>query len=115
MLDDVMVGDVWVASGQSNMEFPLSRAGHYFAAQDLPTAANPADPFAPVIRLGRSSDYAMPDADTDGWTASTPETARDFSAVAWYFARDIAAREHVTVGLIDATCGAARSARHGCA
>lgn len=100
-LEDVMVGDVWVASGQSNMEFPLSRAAT--AAQDLPNATNP------QIRLlmirKRSSDYAMPDADTDGWTSSTPETAKDFSAVAWYFARDISAREHVAVGIIDATWG----------
>ncbi len=100
-LDDIMVGDVWVASGQSNMEFPLSRANT--AAQDLPNAANP------QIRLlmirKRSSDYAVLDADTDGWTLSTPDTAKDFSAVAWYFARDIASREHVTVGVIDATWG----------
>ncbi len=100
-LEDVMVGDIWVASGQSNMEFPLSRAAT--AAQDLPNASNP------QIRLlmirKRSSDYAMPDADTDGWTPSTPETAKDFSAVAWYFARDIASRQHVTVGVIDATWG----------
>ena len=100
-LDDIMVGDVWIASGQSNMEFPLSRANT--AAQDLPNASDP------QIRLlmirKRSSDYAMPDADTDGWTPSTPETAKDFSAVAWYFARDIASREHVTIGLVDATWG----------
>ena len=100
-LDDIMVGDVWLASGQSNMEFGLSHAKT--AAQDLPNAANP------QIRLlmirKRSADYAMPDADTDGWTLSTPETAKDFSAVAWYFAREIAAREHVTVGVIDATWG----------
>jgi len=100
-LEDIMVGDVWVASGQSNMEFPLSRANT--AAQDLPHAANP------QIRLlminKRSSDYAMPDADTDGWTLSTPDTAKEFSAVAWYFARDISTRQHVTVGVIDATWG----------
>ena len=100
-LDDIMVGDVWVASGQSNMEFPLSRADT--AAQDLPNSANP------QIRLlmirKRASDYAMPDADTDGWKPSTPETAKEFSAVAWYFARDIASREHVTIGVIDATWG----------
>src|SRR5579863_8785831 len=100
-IDDIMVGDVWIASGQSNMEFPLSRADT--AGQDLPKAENP------QIRLlmirKRSADYAMPDADTDGWTPSTPETAKEFSAVAWYFARDIAARQHVTVGVIDATWG----------
>ncbi len=101
VLEDIMVGDVWVASGQSNMEFPLNRANT--AALDLPQATNS------QIRLlmirKRSSEYAMPDADTDGWTASTPQTAADFSAVAWYFARDLAAREHVTVGVIDATWG----------
>ena len=100
-LDDIMVGDVWVASGQSNMEFPLSRAST--AAQDLPKASNP------QIRLlmipKRTADYAMWDADTDGWTPSNPETAKEFSAVAWYFARDIAERQHVTIGLIDATWG----------
>jgi len=100
-LDDVMVGDVWVASGQSNMEFPLSHANT--AAQDLPNATNP------QIRLlmirKRSADYAMPDADTEGWTLSNPDTAKEFSAVAWYFAKDIAARQHVTIGLIDATWG----------
>ena len=101
VLEDIMVGDVWVASGQSNMEFPLSRAST--AAQDLPAAQNP------QIRLlmirKRSSDYAMPDADTDGWALSRPNSAQEFSAVAWYFARDIAPREHVTIGLIDATWG----------
>jgi len=100
-LDDIMVGDVWVASGQSNMEFPLSHAAT--AAQDVPNSTN-AQIRLLMIRK-RSSDYAMPDADTDGWALSTPDTAKDFSAVAWYFARDIASRQHVTVGVIDATWG----------
>jgi sialate O-acetylesterase len=100
-LDDIMVGDVWVASGQSNMEFPLSHAAT--APQDVPNSANPQIRLLMVRK--RSSDYAMPDADTDGWALSTPDTAKDFSAVAWYFARDIASRQHVTVGVIDATWG----------
>ncbi len=101
VLDDVLVGDVWVASGQSNMEFPMSRAAT--AAQDLPHAGNP------QIRLlminKRASDYAQPDIDSDGWTVSSPETAKDFSAIAWYFARDISEREHVPVGVVDSTWG----------
>lgn len=100
-LTDILVGDVWVASGQSNMEFPMSRATR--AAKDLPRAG------IPLIRLlmvkKRASDYAEPDVETDGWAASSPETAKDFSAVAWYFARDIEQREHVPVGVIDATWG----------
>jgi len=100
-LEDVVVGDVWVASGQSNMEFPLKRAST--AATDLPNATNP------MIRLlvvGRKpADFAQDDIETRGWAASTPETAKDFSAVGWFFAREIAEKEHVPVGVIDSTWG----------
>ena len=100
-LDDVLVGDVWVASGQSNMEFELRKAAT--AAEDLPRAANARIRLLIVKR--RAVEYPQDDADTDGWAASTPETARDFSAVAWYFAREIEQREHVPVGVIDSTFG----------
>ena len=100
-LTDVLVGDVWIASGQSNMEFPMSRAAT--AAQDLPHADNSQIRLLMVNK--RASPYAEPDLDTNGWTASTPETAKDFSAVAWYFARDLLQREHVPMGVIDATWG----------
>jgi len=100
-LNDVLVGDVWLASGQSNMEFPLRMAAT--ASADLPHAA------IPNLRLlmvrKRAADYAQNNVETDGWTVSSPETARDFSAVAWYFAREIEQREHVPVGVIDSTWG----------
>jgi len=101
VLEDVLVGDVWLASGQSNMEFPMSRAAT--ATQDLPHAD--IQNVRLLIVKERSSDSAEADIDTDGWTISSPETAKDFSAVAWYFARDIEQREHVPVGVIDATWG----------
>jgi sialate O-acetylesterase len=101
VVHDVMVGDVWLASGQSNMEFPMSRAAT--AAQDLPHAA------IPRIRLlivkKRASEYAETDLDTNGWQPSAPDSAKDFSAVAWYFARDLEQREQVPIGVIDATWG----------
>ncbi len=100
-LDDILVGDVWVASGQSNMEFMMRQAET--ASQDLPHAG------IPDIRLlvvkKTASLYPQDDAQTDGWAASTPDTAKDFSAVAWYFAREIEQREHVPVGVIDSTWG----------
>lgn len=103
-LDDVLVGDVWVASGQSNMEFAMHQAET--AATDLPQAGNPN--IRLLIVKKKAVDYPQDDLETDvwsGWTASTPETAKDFSAVAWYFARDIEQREHVPIGVIDSTWG----------
>jgi len=100
-LDDVLVGDVWLASGQSNMEFRMHQTNT--AAADLPRAANPR------IRLllikQNAAEYAQDDAETGGWVTSSPETARDFSAVAWYFAREIEQREQVPVGIIDSSWG----------
>jgi sialate O-acetylesterase len=100
-LDDILVGDLWVASGQSNMEFEMRKAAT--AAEDLPKAGNPH--IRLLIVKKRTADYPQEDIDTDGWVASTPETAKDFSAVAWYFAREIEQREHVPVGVIDSTWG----------
>jgi len=100
-LDDVLVGDVWVASGQSNMEFEMRKAAT--AAEDLPHAAIPRVRLLVVKR--HAADYAQDDIDTAGWAASSPETAKDFSAAAWYFAREIEQREKVPVGMIDSSFG----------
>jgi sialate O-acetylesterase len=102
-LDDVLVGDVWVASGQSNMGFELQSAAT--AAEDLPKAG------IPDLRLLNVNQTAaiFPQDDIevvgDGWAASSPETAQHFSAVAWYFAREIEQREHVPVGIINSSWG----------
>lgn len=101
VIHDILVGDIWLASGQSNMEFPLSRAAT--AAEDIPHAGNERIRLLMVNK--KAADYAEEDVDTDGWKPSTPDSAKDFSAVAWYFAREIERREHVPVGVIDSTWG----------
>ncbi|HEY1987643.1 MAG TPA: sialate O-acetylesterase [Terracidiphilus sp.] len=101
VLHDVLVGDVWVASGQSNMEFEMRKAAT--AAADLPHADNPR--IRLLIVNKRASDYPQDDVDTGGWAVSSPESAKEFSAVAWYFAREIEQKEHVPVGVIDSTWG----------
>ena len=100
-LEDVLVGDVWIASGQSNMEFEMRKAST--AAADLPKAAN--DRIRLMIVKKVYSDYPLTDLDGVSWIASSPESAKEFSAVAWYFAREIEEREHVPVGVIDSTWG----------
>jgi sialate O-acetylesterase len=100
-LDDILVGDVWVASGQSNMEFTMHQAAT--ADQDLPHADNPR--IRLLIVKKRAADFPQDDIDTAGWQASSPDSARNFSAVAWYFAREIEQREGVPIGVIDSTWG----------
>ena len=100
-LSDVLVGDVWVASGQSNMEFAMRQAET--ADADLPHADNPR--IRLLIVNKKASQYPLDDIDTDGWAASSPESAKNFSAVGWYFGRDIEQREQVPVGVIDSTWG----------
>lgn len=105
-VNDLLVGDVWFASGQSNMEMPLSgfppTASVKDAAKEIAASTNPR------IRLllveERSSDFPLNDLE-ESWTLCTPETAKDFSAVAYFFGREIAARENVPIGLIDSSWG----------
>jgi sialate O-acetylesterase len=100
-IHDILVGDVWIASGQSNMQFSLDHAAS--AGKDLLKAG------IPDIRLlivdDKAADYPQDDLSTTGWAASSPESAKEFSAVAWFFAREIHEREHVPVGVIDSSWG----------
>ena len=103
---DLLVGDVWFASGQSNMEMPLK--GFNAETQVKDSAKEIAAATHSRIRLLRqptmASAYPMDDVAAT-WTECTPETARDFSAVAYFFGREIADREKVPVGLIDSSWG----------
>lgn len=105
-LNDVLVGDVWLASGQSNMEFPLQGFGPDTPLKNQEKEISAA--LRPNLRLLRvqpmSSDVPAQDI-TSSWTMCTPETARSFSAVAYFFGREISEREKVPVGLIDISYG----------
>lgn len=95
VLRDVMVGEVWVLSGQSNMTFPLSRSST--ATEALSTANQPA---IRLFTVARNSSLE-PLIQVDGqWSECTPESARDFSAVGYYFGVELSRRLHVPIGLI---------------
>ncbi|WP_426491756.1 sialate O-acetylesterase [Hymenobacter sp. 102] len=100
-LTDVLVGDVWLASGQSNMEWPLRDAAGGAAAA---AAAN-----HPQIRLFNVPNRAelRPQTELAGgdWQVCTPQSAAGFSAVAYYFGRELQERYKVPVGLIAAEWG----------
>jgi sialate O-acetylesterase len=100
VLTDLLAGDVWFAAGQSNMEFRLRRASG--AAEEIPQANHPAIRF---FKVGRQI-AKEPKDDVDGqWQRCTPETAADFSAVAYFFARDLHKELGVPIGIISAAWG----------
>jgi sialate O-acetylesterase len=101
VLHDILVGDVWVASGQSNMEFPMT--GLVNAQTEIAAAQNP------KIRLflvkHKPADYPLENVESKGWAACTPETAADSSAVAYFFARSLQQKLGVPIGLIESSWG----------
>jgi sialate O-acetylesterase len=105
---DILVGDVWLASGQSNMEFPLAGFTGTVPAPLKDGEKEVAAANHPRIRLliqkKATSSVPLSEA-SDTWTECTPETAMHFSAVAYFFGREISERENVPVGLIDSTWG----------
>ncbi len=95
-LADVMVGEVWLCSGQSNMQWPLNASSTgkaALAAADLPNVR------LFNVPVERSSGYPIEDVNAN-WQRSTAGSAARFSAVAWFFAREIHREQNVPVGVI---------------
>jgi sialate O-acetylesterase len=97
LLKDVMIGEVWVASGQSNMTFALSDSAR--AAEELPKADYPQIRLFTVPR--RISLQSQPDTLKAAWQICSPDTAKAFSAVAYYFGRDLHRKLEVPIGIIE--------------
>jgi len=101
VLEDVFVGEVWVCSGQSNMEFALSRS--FEAQADIQAAADPALRMFTVPRQVAAA--PQPDVAGGQWEGSAPETRGHFSAVGYYFGRALRAARKVPIGLIHSSWG----------
>ena len=99
-ISDVLVGEVWLASGQSNMGFPLSSAHN--AAEAVASATDAQLRFFTV----KNATAAEPQGDLHGtWEASDPSTAKGFSAVAYFFARELRAKLGCPVAILHSSWG----------
>lgn len=101
-LQDVLVGDVYLCGGQSNMEWPLTLTDHGKEA-----AAAASDPGMRLFRVlhtvaDQPREEAVPE---QSWQAVTPDSIQFFSAVAYYFGRDLRRTRGVPIGLIQSTWG----------
>ncbi len=107
-LDNILIGDVWVMHGQSNMAFPAGKAN----TSDLLPQAN-----LPLLRLysitgneqATLQDDIRPEAITTegGWVISSPETARDFSAIGYVFGLNVQRTLQIPIGVIKTARGGA--------
>jgi sialate O-acetylesterase len=115
VLENVLVGDVWVLGGQSNMEFPLSRIENgaleiesaRFENMRILTVPKRTGPeyLKSFPRLHEWSNWSKRHFRKGDWDVLTPEIARELSAIGYVFARRIHMATNIPIGVIDASVG----------
>lgn len=103
-LKDILVGDVWLCSGQSNMELPVSRVTDMFRDE---ITADSHYPMVHYIKTPLLYNFHAPQTDVPGlsWKALTPENAMSFSALVYFFAKDLYQKTGIPVGIINSSVG----------
>ncbi len=104
VINDVLIGEVWIGSGQSNMEMPLKGWGKIDNFEQEIANAN-----YPEIRLftvpRRIEFEPVHDLQAEGWEVCTPATIPEFSAMAYFYGRTLHQELNVPVGLIHSSWG----------
>ncbi|WP_438444039.1 sialate O-acetylesterase [Gorillibacterium sp. sgz5001074] len=100
---NILFGDVWVCSGQSNMQIPMARVKEKYA-EDISRSANPA---IRQFSVPETYDFRGPRDDLDGgeWVPADPERVLSFSAVAYFAALELHERHGVPVGILLSAVG----------
>jgi sialate O-acetylesterase len=100
-LQGILIGDVWLASGQSNMEWQVQQSQD--ARQEMERADFPQIRFLVVAQDKQLSPQS--DIKAGKWKACDTTHVKEFSAVAYYFARKVHVDQHVPIGIIQSTWG----------
>ncbi|HLX91246.1 MAG TPA: sialate O-acetylesterase [Puia sp.] len=103
-LGNILIGEVWLCSGQSNMEMPIEGWGKIKNYEQ--EIANAEYPEIRHIKIPNSvSSEPKEDVGSGTWEVCSPQTAAEFSATAYFFARELYQRLHVPIGLINSSWG----------
>lgn len=102
-LKNILIGDVWLCSGQSNMELNMQRAAPLYGEE----IANSAHEFIRYYRVPYKYDFHGPVGDLQGgeWQSPDPETVLSFGAVAYFFAKELYSKYKVPIGIINSAMG----------
>jgi len=101
-IKDIFFGDVWLCSGQSNMELPMRRV-----KDDFPQEWDGPNPFIRQFSVPQECEFSGPRQRLSGghWTAASADTLEEFSAIAWFFAGQIFKTYNYPIGIILAAWG----------
>lgn len=104
-IKDVLLGEVWICSGQSNMEMPLRGFKGQPIYGNNEAISNSHNDQLRLFTLGRNISSSPVDTCVGQWSHSAPEVAADFSAVAYFYGRKLQANLNVPIGLISTSWG----------
>ena len=104
-INNVLIGEVWICSGQSNMEMPMKGFKNQPVENAVEDVLHCKDNNLRLFTVKRSSSFLPKDDVTGSWEKCEPLTLREFSATAYYFGKEIRQALDVPVGLICAAWG----------
>lgn len=102
-IQDILFGDVWICSGQSNMELPVERVKEKYGE----VIKNAENKNIRQFLVPDKYDFKKPQTDLDSgnWVSANPLNVLEFSAVAYFFAKEIYEKQQVPIGLINTALG----------
>ena len=102
-IENILFGDVWICSGQSNMELPMERVKEKYTY----AIKHSENPNIRQFIVPDQYDFKKEHNDLEGgaWSSANPENVLEFSAVAYFFARDLYNQHQIPIGLINAALG----------
>ena len=104
-IQDIYVGDVWLCAGQSNMEMPMERIIDYYP--DEWEAGEAEFPLIRQFKVPQNWDFNTPREELEGgnWIAACDQTLHEFSAAAWFFAKNMYKKYGIPIGLVNTAWG----------
>lgn len=103
LIKEILIGDVWLCSGQSNMEIPIRRVLDLY--KDEVSQIN--NPYIRHLKTPLSYNFSEVNDDINGasWKSATPENILDISAVAYFFAKELYDKYKIPIGLLNSSVG----------